>query len=456
MGSLFSGTPQQAPSYVSTSSETPKWMQDAIYNQINWSQAVAQMPYDPYAGTLVAPSQPQQQTAWANTTQAQGKYQPWVKSAMEGTETLAGATGGATAAQPYMQEAIAANPFQAGKTALGYQGETLGNIDYSAPVSTLNPFVQQSTGMSGLAAAAPYLQSAAMGAGNAAAPTTDVSAYMNPYNQQVTDRIAQLGARNLSENLLPALRNDFIKAGQFGSARMGDFGARALRDANESILGQQAQVLQSGYGQATQAAQADRARQLQASGQMSQIGSQFGGLTQAQQQAILQGGQALSSAEQQANSQRLAGASQYGQMGQTAGNLAAQQQQAMLSAGNQAGALRNQDLSRQQSALAQMAQQAQQAQQMGYTDIAALEAAGQSQQQQQQNEANAAYQQYQVAQQYPMDRLNFLSSQVRGLAPYVPTQQTQSGYTTTFGQSPLSQLATGLATGAGLYKLMNP
>jgi hypothetical protein len=140
-------------------------------------------------------------------------------------------------------------------------------------------------------------------------------------------------------------------------------------------------------------------------------------------------------------------------MAQMAGGLAGQQQQAMLSAAQQAAGIRASDLQRQQSALAQLAQQAQLGQQMGYTDIAALEAAGQTQQALRQRELDAAYQQAMRAEMYPMERLNFLSAQVRGLAPYVPTQTTQQGYTTTFGQSPLSQLAMGLGAGMGMYRM---
>jgi hypothetical protein len=59
-----------------------------------------------------------------------------------------------------------------------------------------------------------------------------------------------------------------------------------------------------------------------------------------------------------------------------------------------------------------------------------------------------------LEQQYPRSQLDWLSTQVRGMAPIAPTTQTQQGYTTTMGPSPLQQLATGLATSAGLSKLV--
>jgi hypothetical protein len=98
------------------------------------------------------------------------------------------------------------------------------------------------------------------------------SQYMNPYTSQVVDRIGALGQRNLSENLLPQVNQTFTGAGQFGGTRNAEFTNRALRDANESILGQQSQALQQGYTQSQQAALSDLTRQ----GQLGQLTQQLG------------------------------------------------------------------------------------------------------------------------------------------------------------------------------------
>lgn len=100
------------------------------------------------------------------------------------------------------------------------------------------------------------------------------NAYMSPYTDQVVDRIAQLGQRNLTENLLPQVNSTFTGAGQFGSTRNADFTNRALRDANESILGQQANALQTGYSQAQNAALQDLTRQAQLGQLTQQLGYQ--------------------------------------------------------------------------------------------------------------------------------------------------------------------------------------
>jgi hypothetical protein len=443
MASLFQGDPQKATSYVTSTTETPKWLQDAIYNQIYQATNVANTPFTPYGGTLVAGATPQQQQAYEAVSANQGAWQPQFQQAQTGLQALSGAPGGAAAAQPFIQQAVGTSGVGAAQPYLTQEAAALGGVDTGAGARMLSPYVQQSLGTSGMTAAQPYLQAA----GETSAG--DIQQFMNPYTQNVTDQIAKLGARNLSENLLPAVSDSFIRAGQFGGTRMGEFGSRALRDTQESVLAQQGQALQSGYGQAVSAAQQEAQRQAG-------LASTAGGLTQAQQQAILAGGQALTSAQQQAAQQEMARAQALGTVGTQLGSLTQQQQQALLSAGSQTGQLTGADLQRQQSVLQQMAAQAQQGQQMRTQDVAALEAAGMSQQQLAQRQADAAYQQYMLEQQYPKSQLDWLSTQVRGMAPNVQSSTTQSGATTgaTYSASPLQQLATGLSASAGLNKLL--
>ena len=87
--------------------------------------------------------------------------------------------------------------------------------------------------------------------------------------------------------------------------------------------------------------------------------------------------------------------------------------------------------------------------------MAALESAGASQQAQMQAQLNAAKSKFTEAQLYPRQQLDWLSTQVRGMAPITPTSTTQSGSTTgaSYSASPLSQLATGLYTYKGLQNL---
>ncbi len=72
MASLFEGDPQNATSYVESTSEYPKWMQDAIYNQIGQAQSLASKPYTPYELPSVAELSPLQQQAYSGVQSQQG------------------------------------------------------------------------------------------------------------------------------------------------------------------------------------------------------------------------------------------------------------------------------------------------------------------------------------------------------------------------------------------------
>ncbi|HEY5234726.1 MAG TPA: hypothetical protein VIJ14_01000 [Rhabdochlamydiaceae bacterium] len=88
--------------------------------------------------------------------------------------------------------------------------------------------------------------------------------YINPYQKMVMDRIAEEGNRNLQENLLPMLENQFIKSGQHGSLRHRELTARAARDIQNEISGHQTKSLERGYQQAGQLFNADQVRRIQA------------------------------------------------------------------------------------------------------------------------------------------------------------------------------------------------
>jgi hypothetical protein len=99
---------------------------------------------------------------------------------------------------------------------------------------------------------------------------------------------------------------------------------------------------------------------------------------------------------------------------------------------------------------------AQQGQQMRATDVAALDAVGLARQQQAQREADAKYQQDLLEKNYPKAQLDWLSTQVRGMAPNVASSETRATQSTgqTFAPSPLQQLATGFAATSGLQNLI--
>lgn len=442
MAGLFQGQPQTATSYVTSSAETPKWMQDAIYNQVQLATNVANRPYQAYTMPTVAELSPLQQQAYAQVQKNVGAFQPdmdFASAGMKGFADKATADQLRTEQARYLRQDLVNKNLDAGQ---GYFGQA-GAMNIPAAAQPLLAKAETTTAQSlaerALNAASPYLQAA----GQTAA--SQVGQYMSPYQQGVLDVIAKQGARNLSENLLPQVSDAFIKAGQFGSSRMGEFGSRALRDTQEAILNQQAQAAQQGYGQSMQAAQADLARQAQLAGTV-------GSISGADLSRILQGG------------------AQYGNLGQTQGQLTAQQMQNLMNLGQmqtgagqaqqqfglgaaqQAQAAQAQDYARQMQALQNTAELARMNQQMRTADVAALEAAGMGQQAQMQAQLNAARGQFEAARDYPKQQLDWLSTQVRGMAPLSPPVTTQTGMTSgaSYSPSPLSQLATGLYTAKGL------
>ena len=124
----------------------------------------------------------------------------------------------------------------------------------AAPIKTGLDAATDLVGKSGLSAAQPYLDAAGK-------PVYEgISNYMNPYNDAVTNRIAELGARNLTEKILPGLNDQFIRSGQPGSSRNAEMFGRAARDTGDSILAQQNAALQAGYSGALTSAGGDRTR----------------------------------------------------------------------------------------------------------------------------------------------------------------------------------------------------
>lgn len=232
---------------------------------------------------------------------------------------------------------------------------------YQAPLQQATQATQGLMGQTGAAAAQPYAQQAAQQA-------TNLAGYMNPYQQAVVDRIAQLGQRNLSENILPEIEGRYIQAGQLGfgardgagtpSGMMTDV-ARAVRGTQEAVLAEQSGALQAGYTQAQQAAQQDLARQAQLAATM--------------------------------------------------------------------GGVAGQDVTRGLAGAEQLAGLGAQAQALGLTGAGALSTYGAQQQAQEQQNLNVAYQDFLRQQGYPQEQINAALQTFGGVAKGVPTQTVEAG-----------------------------
>lgn len=105
------------------------------------------------------------------------------------------------------------------------------------------------------------------------------SQYMNPYKQEVLDRIGEEGGRFLNEKIMPALTSQFVRQGISGGNKHRQAVERASRDLMGEVSAKQKQALAEGYQQAGQLFNSDQARQLQAArgvADIAQAGQQMG------------------------------------------------------------------------------------------------------------------------------------------------------------------------------------
>lgn len=241
LSSFLTGTTPGANQQESESSTSlPSWYTDYTQQILNTAAQYAAQPYQTYQGPRIA-----QQSDLTND--AYGDAAPLSATATAGTQ----------AAQNLVQQgANANNPLGTAQPQLT-QGANLvaGSV---AP------------GQGGLAAATPYLNSAAT-------PTYDtVNNYMNPYNEDVTNAIATAGNTNFNQNTLPALQSNIIGAGNItGSSTEGtNLLENAEQQNNQNITNAQSAALQAGYTGSQQAAQAGATTQANLASTAGALGTQ--------------------------------------------------------------------------------------------------------------------------------------------------------------------------------------
>jgi hypothetical protein len=252
---LTQGQPLPSSTSSLTTSQVPQYLSDYLYNLMSGSYSAAQEPYQAYGGPRIAEFTDPQQQAFTQTATAANAYQPDLAAAQQ------------TAAQ--------------------------------------------GAGLSTLGAAQPYF--------TAASQTTPgvISDYMNPYQQNVIDQMGTQAQRQLQEKILPAIGDQFTRAGQYGSSRQQEIAQRGVRDIASGLEQNIGAQLAQGYTTAGTQAQADLARQAslgQAAGTLAgtqetdaaNLANVQANLGQKQQALGLSGAAALETtgAEQQAMNQK--------------------------------------------------------------------------------------------------------------------------------------------------------
>lgn len=470
----------------------PDWYTNYAMDILANQKAAAATPYAPYQAPRVADMTDMQKQGANLTQQASQSYIPALSGAEMATkQALTGSTLGA--AQPYLNQASALNPSGAAQSyysqATALNPAAAASPDYDAARGSL----AQANRYDAVGAASPYMSNAASYAMGSTNPTglnmaqpflgaasgnvADVSSYMNPYTSAVVDRIADLGTRNLTDNIMPALEGRYITSGQFrGSGQLTDT-MRAVRDTSNDILGQQSTALQQGYGAAQAAKSGDLSRYAtlagtagnlgqnqqqivaQAGQQLGALGSTLGNLTQGQQQGALsaagiQSGMGTQAANAEQQRQQL-----LANIGTQMGNFEQGQQSFLGNLGQTAGNLAGADIDNRLAAGQQLAGIAGLQQQYGLTGAGALSAAGAQQQQLNQQNLNVAYEDFLRQQGYPQEQINNMLNTFKGTAAGVPSASQEygvvpSGVAESYKPSTASQIASGLTGAAGLADVL--
>ena len=424
---LTQGQPLATSSSTLTTSQVPQYLSDYLYNLMSGAYSAAQEEYQPYTGPRIAGLTPEQLSAFDMSRQASTSYQPQLSAAEQTAQQAAGLSPTA-AASPYFNAAFNNNVANAGAPSLSAAGSL-------NAVSAANPYMQSAGATNIQGAAQPYMDAA-----NASTPS-QIGSYMNPFIENVTNRMGDIASRQIREKLMPAMDDQFIRAGQFGSTRQQELAQRGVRDISENLTDQIGTTLAQGYNVAGQQAQQDLSRRAglaQTAGQQAQaqgalqanLGQTVGNLTGQQMQNLTS-------------------------IGQASGNLASQDLQRMASMGQASGQLAGTEmtglgaLSGVQSGLAQREQA------LGLQGAAALEATGAQQQQQVQRNLDLAYNDFQRQTQFPREQISYLSNIVRGLpAGGGSTSGSTVGSGQSYSASPLAQLASAGTSAAALSALM--
>ena len=414
---LFEGKAPDPVTLTGTSSvQLPEWYTQYTTDMLGKAQAAANLPYAQYTGPRIAAFTPTEKTGFEATKSAATAYQPFLQQAgsalgQAGGISGLGAAGGDFARASGMMGAEAAKP-------LFTQAAGMSGVSAAQPFFTqgIQP-IQRAGEASALTAAQPFMSAAARTFPQAA------QEYMNPYVKNVVDEISKQGVRQLQEKYLPAVGQEFISAGQFGvgpgSTRMGEFGARALRDVQEAVLAEQAKALQAGYGQAADIYGRDVAR-------LADLAGTAGQLSTADYNRLLQSGQSI--ADIGAKVGQLTGddASRLAEIGKATGTLTAQDAQTLARIGESKGQLAQQDAAAE-----------------AITGVGATERA------MQQANLDLGYQDFLRQEAYPKEQIKFLSDVLGGVQlpkTEIRTEQRIPGQ---------DELTTGLSDAANTYKVLD-
>ncbi len=370
-----------------TQSVIPQWYQNQAQDLLAQQKELAARPYQPYQGQRIAGFNETQQQGFDATKANAFNYQPALGGALQGVNE-AGQRSSLSVMSPFLPGVMDAS---GQKPAYDLLGEA-------------QKYTAMGADPLGLRMAQPYLDKAGGSA------VDNISTYMNPYMDKVIQGFADAGARNLQEKLIPAATSKYIGAGQLGGPTRGGTGAtgapsgfmtdtaRALRDTQDSVNKQTADLMMQGWQSALGASQADLTR----FGNLAQTAGQLG--TSAQE-GYSRAGQGFAGIGGQYSSMDLANR-----------NL-------LSNVMSQVTAAYGADTANKLAASGQLAQIAQQMQSQGLAGAKALTDVGGQEQALKQANLDLAYKNFQDQSNYQQNQLDKLTQTFGAIGSAVPTGQ---------------------------------
>ena len=437
---LFEGKAPAPVTLTGTSTvQLPEWYTQYTTDMLGRAQAVANLPYAQYTGPRIAGFTPGEKTGFEATKAAAGAYQPFLQQAGATLGQAAGMSGMGAAAGDFstaagMLGAPAAAPYLT--QSAGMSGLTTAQPMFSQAM----PTIQRAGEGSALTAAQPFLGAAARTFPQAA------QEYMSPYLKNVVEQIGDIGVRQLKEKYLPEIGQEFIGAGQFsvgpGSTRMGEFGARALRDVQEAVLAEQAKALQAGYGQAADIYGQDV-------GRLAQLAGTVGTLSTQDLNRLLESGVRVADIGAKMGQLTADDASRLADIGKATGQLTQQDAANLARIAESKGQLTQQDAQNLQALAAKYGALGESAQTLGLTGAEAITGVGAKERAMQQANLDLAYQDFLRQEGYPKEQIKFLSDVLSGV------QIPKTEITTKQEMPDQADLETGLSKAANTYKVLD-
>ena len=416
---LFDGkTPTPIDLTNTTRVELPEWYTEYTKGMLSKAKAFSDLPYETYKRPRIAEFTKTEREGAEAARKAARSFEPFTTKAGSTLDEAAKRTGGASAAAAGdfakasgMSAAGAARPFFERAGDVSSYGAAKGYF------SDASRAIKAGGEGSSLGAAQRYIDAASETFPGA------VDKYMNPYIKGVVEQIGDIGIRQLKEKYLPEIGQEFIGAGQFGvgpgSTRMGEFGARALRDVQSSILGEQAKALQAGYGQAADIYGKDLARLVELAGLS-------GKLSTDDYNRMIEGGRSLADIGAKAGALTSEDANRMLEIGKASGTLTAEDAQNLTRIAESKGRLSTEDAAALRELSDKYLTMGRETQDLETRGAKTLTEVGEKERAMDQANLDLAYKDFLEQRDYPKDMLKFLSDILSGVnVPSVKTETRQ-------------------------------